>query len=654
MAQREVKQWITVKGRHIPIFEGETKEDAIKRATKAKGATPISKDDEVKDAHPEAKKSLDKNLKNAQDRVDMLKEELKKHPNDQHTAEIKERLRKAKADYKRLSNGDNSSTEHFKTAKEWDKENTMKNRNALKKEIDDYVKAHPNPTAADKKKVSEMRDKYNAMKKEAYEPSKQAQKEKEAEIKASKEKVSKQKPMSPEEKKKAHKMIDEAWNAHKGPKNQISKDADEKEKQISQHKAEADKLNGKKSGSEKSGADAINEITKRRQNGGGTGDDWKKVRDHLEQAPAGTVMTQTGDRGVKFQYTKGEDGKWHNDQTSTAQDSKTVSMGWTGTGRGYQVEFSKKGLTKEQLKESQDRAVSGKLNQQLGLDKNGNKIGTRMSPKVESKSESKVSEKSDAKSTLEKDFGGILHEEVRKSGKTTVDSKNAYTKDEAYKVAADTQKKLRDMGYKDAKAEAYWSQFSDDGKEMRVAATYGKKSESAKTSDASGGEAKLDKYKASLANASNKASYLSWLVRSGKITEAEREALRATYKKPKSETQKQISKDFDTKEKQIAQHKAEADRLNSKSSSNSGSGFKFRELPQGSSREDKAQRFRLLQKDILGAGERGGWEDVGHLNGQVEKLYKEKKMSKSDYEKLSKNVAQAQRQLKLRNQKTQA
>ena len=27
----DVKQWITIKGRHIPIFEGETKEDAIKR-----------------------------------------------------------------------------------------------------------------------------------------------------------------------------------------------------------------------------------------------------------------------------------------------------------------------------------------------------------------------------------------------------------------------------------------------------------------------------------------------------------------------------------------------------------------------------------------------------------------------------------------------
>lgn len=45
-------------------------------------------------------------------------------------------------------------------------ENTWENRQKLKKEIDDYRKAHPNPTAADRKKVNEMRDKYDAWMKE--------------------------------------------------------------------------------------------------------------------------------------------------------------------------------------------------------------------------------------------------------------------------------------------------------------------------------------------------------------------------------------------------------------------------------------------------------------------------------------------------------
>lgn len=56
--------------------------------------------------------------------------------------------------------------------------NTLENRNKLKKKIDDYVKAHPNPTAEDRRKVSEMRDKYDAMKKEAYVPIKKEQREK--------------------------------------------------------------------------------------------------------------------------------------------------------------------------------------------------------------------------------------------------------------------------------------------------------------------------------------------------------------------------------------------------------------------------------------------------------------------------------------------
>ena len=33
MADKEVKAWFTSNGKHIPIFDGETKDDAIKRYT---------------------------------------------------------------------------------------------------------------------------------------------------------------------------------------------------------------------------------------------------------------------------------------------------------------------------------------------------------------------------------------------------------------------------------------------------------------------------------------------------------------------------------------------------------------------------------------------------------------------------------------------
>lgn len=32
MAEKEIKQWITINGQHVPIFEGESKQDAVNRA----------------------------------------------------------------------------------------------------------------------------------------------------------------------------------------------------------------------------------------------------------------------------------------------------------------------------------------------------------------------------------------------------------------------------------------------------------------------------------------------------------------------------------------------------------------------------------------------------------------------------------------------
>ena len=58
----EIKAWITVKGRHIPIMEGESKEDAIKRlkegARKGKSTRPISKE-----AYEKKAKAADKAYK---------------------------------------------------------------------------------------------------------------------------------------------------------------------------------------------------------------------------------------------------------------------------------------------------------------------------------------------------------------------------------------------------------------------------------------------------------------------------------------------------------------------------------------------------------------------------------------------------------------
>ena len=62
MASKEPKSWITIKGRHIPIFEGETKADAIKRLKEntKKGPEPKKTTIKKQEKKPEPTKSQPK------------------------------------------------------------------------------------------------------------------------------------------------------------------------------------------------------------------------------------------------------------------------------------------------------------------------------------------------------------------------------------------------------------------------------------------------------------------------------------------------------------------------------------------------------------------------------------------------------------------
>lgn len=73
MAQREVKQWITMNGKHIPIFEGESKAAAVKRAT----AKQLKEDEDKKEKQIAAnKKEADRNngKEKSLDEIDDAKE----------------------------------------------------------------------------------------------------------------------------------------------------------------------------------------------------------------------------------------------------------------------------------------------------------------------------------------------------------------------------------------------------------------------------------------------------------------------------------------------------------------------------------------------------------------------------------------------------
>lgn len=111
-------------------------------------------------------------------------------------------------------------------------------------------------------------------------------------------------------------------------------------------------------------AGRINAISDRMNNGGGKKDDWKEVRDVLQSAPKGTIMTQTGNRGAKLQYEKTGDDEW-SDNDGYKCSSKIQSMTWAGEGYKPQVQFDTKQTapTKRQVKDSQTAALNGQLDQ---------------------------------------------------------------------------------------------------------------------------------------------------------------------------------------------------------------------------------------------------------------------------------------------------
>jgi len=125
MADREVKQWITVNGKHVPIFEGESKAAAIKRAA----------DKQINDDADKKEKQIAENKKKA----DML--------NDQKKSETTE-----KDDYSWMSNYSNLGIAKHDT-KDAIKFTTTKSGKYGTK-VDDYKKLAATLNSGDYKKVA--------------------------------------------------------------------------------------------------------------------------------------------------------------------------------------------------------------------------------------------------------------------------------------------------------------------------------------------------------------------------------------------------------------------------------------------------------------------------------------------------------------------
>lgn len=118
----------------------------------------------------------------------------------------------------------------------------------------------------------------------------------------------------------------------------------------------------------------LNEIGRRRINGGAKNDDYEVLGETLHSAPVGTVYTETGNRGAKFQYTKTKDGdskrddEWE-DEGGNTHSSHNLSMTWGGRDAGansFKFDTADTAPTREEVQDSRTNAVNGQLRQWTG------------------------------------------------------------------------------------------------------------------------------------------------------------------------------------------------------------------------------------------------------------------------------------------------
>lgn len=146
MAERKVKAWITINGVHVPIYEGESKEDAVKRSiSKAKENVKANEDQKEKDI-----------ARNKAER-DKLNEKSKYEQAGLNESEVKEYL-KNNPDARREANMLLKAGRDFDEASIWAYKAAMHDKNVTKtKSIKDLI--------SDTKKLSDAREKGKDVKK---------------------------------------------------------------------------------------------------------------------------------------------------------------------------------------------------------------------------------------------------------------------------------------------------------------------------------------------------------------------------------------------------------------------------------------------------------------------------------------------------------
>lgn len=129
----EVKQWITVNGKHIPIMEGESKEDAVK---KAMGNKTIIKTTEKKETAKKKTATSDKSKKETKT------SNARRVESDEEQKERQIAANKKQADEKNMQYKSNTkdSMKHM-TAEEFNKEAKRQGIDISSDDIEEYVES---------------------------------------------------------------------------------------------------------------------------------------------------------------------------------------------------------------------------------------------------------------------------------------------------------------------------------------------------------------------------------------------------------------------------------------------------------------------------------------------------------------------------------
>lgn len=391
MAEREIERWVTSHGRRIPIFKGESKEDVAKRlkegAQKGKESRPVSKEKKEKDvkaAQQEHRKASDEwhkkynsYYKNPTPRRKAAEEKAGKalgEAGKNWTKAVKEKAikstkfnktesKKAPAEDKKEPLSPRAQAENMneQQLKDYIKKNGLQTEfNIMKNKRNGY--GQPNKIRRDLVADHIAREEGRARRKAAENAGNNLKKETPSNNDIAGRMSSK---LAAKGIKSEKDIENHLRNLSSTRRNRIAKEmgiegrGEDKIKEMTRRLAGGPgdrKAEPAKKFDAKERTSYINNLSKLRNNGDKKDEDWRVVRQSLDNAPTGTVMISRGERGTETQYKKLEDGNWEymtGPFKGDKRDSKTMSMGWAGhTGRSPEVEFT----TEKAMKAKAERA----------------------------------------------------------------------------------------------------------------------------------------------------------------------------------------------------------------------------------------------------------------------------------------------------------